>query len=125
MTAAAQLTIGGLISALRDCDPLAPVELDLPRCAPNGIHPYPGRPGHLAFGPGRLHEAQRPTVQRLVDVLYSAIHQTFRCRTGEAFQARSDAPLWVSEADLPRLSAVVGVDRAEGLVTIRTQEVEA
>lgn len=65
---AAQRTIGTLIAELRDCPPEHPVAFDFCGRAPNGIHPCPPV-GDLAIGHSAMHEAQRPTVARLLDAI--------------------------------------------------------
>lgn len=118
-----QRSLGRLVAELRECNPEDRVAFAFCGRAPNGMHPCTPV-GHLALGHAALHEGQRPTVKRLMDALYGAIHQVFKCRDGNEFRATDHTPLWVADEGETATTVIVGVYRREHGVYIRTDHWE-
>jgi len=116
-----QRTIGTLIADLAACDPGKSVAFDFCGFAPNGMHACSPH-GDLALGFARLHDAQRPTVEKMLDALRGALFQNFHPFFGEKpFKASHETRLWVGD-NYPN-TVITGLDEL-ATVWLRTAHAE-
>lgn len=114
---ARQLTLGDLISKLKESNPGMTIKFDFCYFCPVSINSYRGYYDHLAIGYEQYKEV---TVAQLLTLCEGAVGKTFEGYKGGDYKMSLSTPLWVDNYGEMTGTTITGVVDDEVVVTLVT-----